>query len=92
MVRIVAALAACICLWSAAAGAAEYDPRRAGHPLRVAAYAVHPFGVMLDLLIFRPAWEIGQHEPFRTLFGVKAPLRTEPVQEEPVEEPSEPAP
>jgi hypothetical protein len=92
MIRILAALAACICLWTATAGAAEYDPRRAGHPLRVAAYAVHPFGVMLDLLIFRPAWEIGQHEPFRTLFGVSVPLGSEPLPEEPVAEPGEPTP
>ena len=48
----------------------SYDPKRAGNPVRIAAYAVHPFGVLLDYLIFRPAWWIGQHEPFKTLFGV----------------------
>jgi hypothetical protein len=47
-----------------------YDPKRAGNPLRIAAYIVHPVGVVLDYLIFRPAWWIGQHEPFKTLFGV----------------------
>jgi hypothetical protein len=54
-----------------AATAAErtYDPRRAGHPLRIAAYALHPIGVILDWLIFRPAWHIGGVEPIRTLVG-----------------------
>jgi len=49
---------------------APYDSERAGNPVRIAAYALHPFGVLLDYLIFRPAWWIGQHEPFKTLFGV----------------------
>ncbi len=58
----------------ALAGPTRYNPRRAGHPLRVAAYAAHPFGVILDKLIFHPAWWIGQHEPFHTLFGVQSVL------------------
>lgn len=48
-----------------------YDPKRAGNPVRVAAYIAHPVGVVLDYLIFRPAWWIGQQEPFKTLFGVR---------------------
>jgi len=48
---------------------ADYDPQRAGHPLRIVAYAVHPVGVMLDYLIFRPCYWLGSHEPLRTLFG-----------------------
>ena len=47
----------------------EYDPLRAGHPVRIAAYALHPVGVLLDLLIFRPAHWIGSHEPLAKLFG-----------------------
>ncbi|MEX2208069.1 MAG: hypothetical protein WEF50_17715 [Myxococcota bacterium] len=58
----------------AQAGPTRYDPRRAGHPLRIAAYIAHPFGVILDTLIFHPAWWIGQHEPFHTLFGVQTQL------------------
>ena len=60
-----------LALWfPLAAGAADaYDPRRAGHPLRIAAYALHPVGVILDYLIFRPAWFIGGFEPIRTLVG-----------------------
>lgn len=53
-----------------AQGATRYDPERSGHPLRIAAYALHPVGVILDRLIFHPAWSLGQHEPLRTLFGV----------------------
>ena len=37
------------------AGPARYNPRRAGHPLRIAAYVAHPVGVILDTLIFHPA-------------------------------------
>lgn len=51
------------------ATADRYDPKRAGHPLRVLAYVVHPVGVALDYLIFRPAHWIGSHEPLRTIFG-----------------------
>jgi hypothetical protein len=47
----------------------NYEPDRAGHPLRVVAYVVHPVGVILDYAIFRPAYWIGSHEPLRTLFG-----------------------
>lgn len=56
---------------SAWAGTTRYDPRRAGHPLRVIAYALHPVGVIADTLIFHPAWWLGTHEPLRTLFGVE---------------------
>jgi hypothetical protein len=46
-----------------------YDPERAGHPLRMVAYALHPVGVILDYALFRPAYWLGSHEPLRTLFG-----------------------
>src|SRR5882672_7956743 len=55
----------------AGAGTTRYDPRRSGHPLRIVAYALHPVGVVLDTLIFHPAWWLGTHEPLRTLFGVE---------------------
>jgi hypothetical protein len=54
---------------AAPAAADEYDPHYAGHPLRVFAYIVHPFGVALDYMIFRPAHWIGMHEPWKTIFG-----------------------
>ena len=47
----------------------EYDARRAGHPVRVLAYVLHPFGVALDWLIFRPAHWVGSQPVIRTIFG-----------------------
>ena len=49
--------------------AERYETNRAGHPLRIVAYALHPVGVILDYLIFRPAHWVGSHEPIRTLVG-----------------------
>ena len=46
-----------------------YDPKKSGHPLRVFAYVVHPFGVVLDTLIFRPAHWVVTREPLKALFG-----------------------
>ena len=60
-----------------ASGADDYDPQEAGHPVRIVAYALHPVGVVLDWLIFRPAWWLGQYEPLRTLFG-REPRRAPP--------------
>lgn len=51
------------------AAADDYDPLRAGHPLRIIAYALHPIGVAFDYLLFRPAHWIGHQEPIRTIFG-----------------------
>jgi hypothetical protein len=73
VVRTVLSIVAAAWLVAAAIPAqagTPYNPRRAGNPVRIAAYVVHPVGVVLDYLIFRPAWWIGQHEPFRTIFGV----------------------
>lgn len=69
--RCIAAAIAAVALGLAASPAAadDYDPQRAGHPMRIVAYAAHPVGVILDLLIFRPAHWIGSHEPFASLFG-----------------------
>ena len=64
MLALAAALAA-----APPASADEYDPQEAGHPLRVFAYLLHPVGVALDYLIFRPAHWLGHHEPIRTIFG-----------------------
>ncbi len=66
-------LLTCVFLWAAPvgvrAGEDRYDPRSAGHPVRVAAYVLHPIGVILDYALFRPAWKLGQYQPIRTLFG-----------------------
>jgi len=47
----------------------DHDPRRAAHPLRIVAYALHPVGVALDWLVVRPAVWTVRREPFRTIFG-----------------------
>jgi hypothetical protein len=62
-----------LALLSAAPAAAhrDHDPQQSGHPLRILAYVVHPVGVILDYVIFRPAHWLGNHEPFQTLFGHK---------------------
>jgi hypothetical protein len=68
--RIAATLAlAASVLVAAPALADDYDPKSSGHPLRIAAYVLHPIGVIIDTVIFRPAHWIGSHEPFKTLFG-----------------------
>lgn len=55
---------------AAPSGAADdYDPKDAGHPVRIVAYVLHPVGVIIDRLILRPAYWLGSHEPLRTLFG-----------------------
>jgi hypothetical protein len=51
------------------AQADRYDSRRSGFPLRIVAYVLHPIGVVIDTLIFRPAHWVGSHEPVKTLFG-----------------------
>lgn len=56
-------------LSAAPAIAEEYDSKDSGHPLRIVGYVLHPVGVTLDYLILRPAFWVGSHEPFRTLFG-----------------------
>lgn len=57
------------------ARSAEYNPRKAGHPVRIVAYVVHPVGYLLDRLIFYPAWRIGQWEPLAALVGMKRTVR-----------------
>ena len=52
-----------------AARADTYESDRAGHPVRILAYVLHPVGVVLDYLLLRPAHWLGHRQPFRTLFG-----------------------
>ena len=68
--RRAAAIAALLLVgFALPASADRYDPQKAGHPVRILAYALHPVGVMLDLLIFRPAHWIGSKEPLASFFG-----------------------
>ncbi len=66
---MVSGLVLAVVLGSAPAAASDHDPERAGHPLRIVAYALHPVGVAFDYLLMRPAHWLVHHEPFRTLFG-----------------------
>ncbi len=52
-----------------AAWADPHEPQESGHVLRIAAYLVHPIGVLVDTLIFRPAHWLVHKEPLTTLFG-----------------------
>jgi hypothetical protein len=58
-----------LCLASPAGARERYDPQTAGHPVRIAAYALHPVGYLLDRLIFYPAWVIGSWRPIAVLVG-----------------------
>ena len=64
-----AALLLSMALAATSASADEYDAHRAGHPLRVVAYMLHPIGVALDWLIFRPAHWAGSQPAFAFIFG-----------------------
>jgi hypothetical protein len=64
-----AVLASSVLLVSAPALADEYDSEAAGHPLRIAAYVVHPIGVIIETLIFKPAHWLVSFEPLKKFFG-----------------------
>ena len=41
------------------------------HPLRILAYVVHPVGVVLEWVLFRPFHWLGNQKGVRTLVGHK---------------------
>lgn len=65
----------------------DYDSRRAGHPVRILAYVLHPVGVVLDTLIAHPAWWLAQFEPIRTLVGREPPREDDerPLEDDPLD-------
>ena len=65
----VCAAVALMAMSAAPARADDYDPENSGHPLRILAYVLHPVGVVIDTLIFRPAHFLVSYEPLKTLFG-----------------------
>lgn len=69
--RLAVSLVLALSLVSAGAPALadDYDPQNSGHPVRIVAYILHPVGVLLDTLIFRPAHWLGSKDGFRKLFG-----------------------
>jgi hypothetical protein len=66
---MVISLSASLLLLASPALGDEYESQSAGHPLRIVAYVLHPIGVTLDYLIFRPAHWIGSLGPLKTFFG-----------------------
>ena len=48
---------------------APYESTEAGHPVKIVYYIVYPVGFLLDTLIMKPAYWLGRHEPFRSVFG-----------------------
>ena len=59
----------CILVGASSATADEYDPSYSAHPLRVVGYVLHPVGVIIDTLIFRPAHWLVQWDFTKKLFG-----------------------
>ena len=47
-----------------------YNSSEAGHPIKILYYAVYPAGFLLNALVLKPVWWLGQRQPFRTFFGV----------------------
>jgi hypothetical protein len=63
------ALAVPLLFLSTTASADDYDSTNAGHPLRIAAYILHPVGWAIDVLIMRPAHWLVSKEPLDEVFG-----------------------
>ena len=51
------------------AAADEFHSEYAGHPLRIAAYVVHPVGVLFETLFSRPAHWLIHSSALKGLFG-----------------------
>jgi len=75
------AVVSSLLLVASTAASDDYEPHSAGHPLRIAAYVLHPVGVALDYLIFRPTHWIGSLGPLKAIFGHKdeTPRISEPT-------------
>lgn len=69
--RVAVCLLVTLLIGATPSAAEDYDSQHSGHPLRVLAYVVHPVGVILDTLIFRPTHWLFSHEPLKTLVGQK---------------------
>ena len=61
-----------ILTFSATMGEAQadgYDPKKAGNPVRISAYILHPVGFLIDYGLMRPCFWVVQRETFSTIFG-----------------------
>ncbi len=48
-----------------------YEATEAGHPLKIVYYITYPIGFLVNTLILKPAYWLGKHEPFKTVFGTE---------------------
>jgi hypothetical protein len=69
MKRIARLAAFALALAAAPVSADDHRSDRAGHPLKVVAKVLHPIGVVIDYVIFRPAHWLANREPVKTLTG-----------------------
>jgi hypothetical protein len=58
-----------LALAAAPVSADDHRSDRAGHPLKIVATVLHPVGVLIDYVIFRPAHWLAHREPFKTATG-----------------------
>jgi hypothetical protein len=68
---LTAGLALATWLGPISAQAGGYDPQKAGNPFKIVYYVAYPIAFAVDWVILRPAYYIGQVEPFHTVFGTK---------------------
>ncbi len=69
MKRIASLCALALVLAAAPASADDHRSDRAGHPLKIVATILHPIGVVIDYVIFRPAHWLQNREPVKTATG-----------------------
>jgi len=69
MRHMAAALLVASLMSAAPVSADQYDQRRAGNPVRIVAYVIHPIGVVIDTLVVRPSHWLVSRQPLKSLFG-----------------------
>jgi hypothetical protein len=67
-------IALCLCAAFLAAtpvSADRYNSAKAAHPIRIAAYILHPIGYAIETLVARPAHWLASKRPLKNIFGHK---------------------
>ena len=65
------AIALAVLVAGQSAWADDHDPKAAGHPVRIAAYVLHPVGWLLDKVLVKPAHWVVSKKPMKEIFGHK---------------------